>query len=202
MYVQSKVLHLSLFVAMLLPPITASAASDEAVQIKDGIRAQIKEQEPAGEAQRLKNAGESQRLRHRLSETVTEEAERSRLEKREHLRDAEQVQSQVQDPSLEQSGDEDRLTEQDKQQDRDRIRDQDRLMDESHTNDPALSGEQSEETGRRFDPYQFDDHSAGQGFNTDGSMFQKRGGGSVKGAGATSTGSRSGDGGGRGAGKR
>ncbi len=228
MHVQRKVLHLSLLVAMALPPLALSAASDEAAQNMLGQQAQTATQAAAGQAEALQNAGESQRLRQRINEAVNEKAVRSRQEKHEGPSDADQDQLQARDQDKLQTQDQDKLQTQDQDklqtqdqdklqtQDQDKLQtqDQDKLQtrdqDKLHTQDQDGLPEQDKlqtrdrtrDQDRLMDPYGFEDHSAGQGFNSDASMYQRRGGAAAKGAGISSAGSHSGGSTGRGGGKR
>ena len=85
MHLQNKVLHLSLLLAMLLPPFTAAADSSETPMTSADGDDHSGEQVATGkgESYKFKNSGEANRLRHRVNEAEKDEAERRRLERHE-----------------------------------------------------------------------------------------------------------------------
>jgi hypothetical protein len=203
MNVSRKVLHLSLLLAMSLPGYVALALSDETTPASSNAAATHAMQLAVGTggAQRFKNAGDTDRLRHRVNEPVKEQAERSRLEKQAPA-DQLNPQEPLETPDLIKKQDRlrerDQLRDQDPLQDQIRLRDRDRPSDAAQTENPQPAGDQlntRQQTRDQFlDRYQFEQGSAGQGFDTGGSMYRRTdSGGTVGGAGlSTRAGSSSG----------
>lgn len=186
MNVSKKVLHLSLLLAMTLPAAVVLADDSENATTEEGSQTQYETQVAAGKGspQQFKNAGEADKLRHRVNEADKEQAERKRLEKQDQ--DGEQLKEQ------------DRLREQDQ------LKQQDMLKQGDQTGSQQQSGEESQQmsqTRNQFQHrYQYETRSAGQGFSTDGSMFQHMNSHSaMSGVGSATRGS---GGGGGGAGRR
>lgn len=210
MQFQSKVLHLSLLLAMVLPPFAVAADSSETSLTSSDTQDHAGEQVAVGkgESHKFKNAGESSRLRHRVNEAEKDEAERHRLEK--HEDESGTGESSEEGPSGERDRvkdqtrikDQDSLMDQSQVRDRDRIRDPDSERDAGQTDTTAFSSDQRKAQSRQFDPYAFEERPGGQRFSTDGSMYQSMGRSSAKGGGFSSTGSRSAGGTRRGAGGR
>lgn len=177
-----KVLHLSLMLAMTLPVTSALAISIDtslpasANEWQNGIQIA----EAKGAVQQFKNAGDADRLQHRVNEPVNDQAERSRLEKHDQKLDQLKTQDRLKT--------QDQLQDPDHLKDQDRLRDRDRLKDETHTDSQQLSdNQQMLQTQSQFQHrYQFENQSAGQGFNTSGSMYQRKGSGGSMGGGGSS----------------
>lgn len=188
MHSQIKVLHLSLALAMALSPLAISADSSETMPGSVGTNNPGGEQVASGkgQAQQFKNAGESNRLRHRVNEAEKDKATRKRLEKHEGEEDGDGSQDQDQDQLQERE----RKMEQSRSDDQDQEMDQDRVRDQARTRDHQL------------DPYAFENGPAGQDFSDDVSMYQIMSGGSASGNGRSSTASRSAGGTRRGPGGR
>jgi hypothetical protein len=178
MNVSRKVLHLSLLLAMSLPIATIWAASDDSLPLADGIESTSGAQIAAGKsnAQQFKNAGEADKLRHRVNQVDKENADRTRLEQ--HDQDA------------------DSLKQQDRLKDRDQLKDQDKIQDQLRQQDRLKDADQSKTQQQSQNRYLFEKRSAGQGFGSGGSMFQSMGSSSSMGGGHSSA-QRSGGGGGR-----
>jgi hypothetical protein len=186
MNVSRKVLHLSLLLAMSLPIATTWAASDDSLPLADGNESTSGAQIAAGKgnAQQFKNAGEADKLRHRVNQVDKENADRTRLEQ--HDQDADSLKQQ------DRLRDRDQLKDQDKIQDQ--LRQQDRLKDADPTKTQQQSGIQLKQQSQNR--YLFEKRSAGQGFGSGGSMFQSMGSSSSMGGGHSSA-QRSSGGGGR-----
>jgi hypothetical protein len=147
MNVSNKVLHLSLFLAMTLPALGALAETGESEIIGNVGETQSGIQVAAGKSggQQFKNAGEADKLRHRVNEAENDQAERKRLENQDQ--DSDQLKQQ------DRLRDQDRLKDQDQLKDQDRLRDQDQLKDGDQTKTQQQSGDQSIQQ----DPYKFQD---------------------------------------------
>ncbi len=183
MNVSPRVLHLSLMLAMALPAAAALTEESRTAFGADNIRTPDSIQVAAGkgEAARFNNAGEADRLRHRVNEADVEQAVRQRLEKTDGAGD--QLKTQ------------DQLKTRDQLKSQDQLKIHDRLQDGSQSGDQQSSGEQNQPQFRFQDRYQFEEPSAGQGFNTSGSMVRQMGsGGAMSGGGTMSGGSSLGGG--------
>ncbi len=195
-----KVLHLSLVLAMTLPAFGAMAAGDEVVPAGDAAQTQIAAGKGGG--QPFTNAGEADKLRHRVNEPDKEQAQRNRLEKQTGDEDALKQQDRLreQDRLKEQ----DQLKEQDRLRERDQLKEQDRLKDrdrQSGTPQQSGTGKQVQNQYQHIYRFQngasYESGSAGQGFDGGGSMFQRMGGGNPLGSGLPSAGRSAAGGGGR-----
>ncbi len=199
-----RVLHLSIALAMSLPLVNGPAWSDETsvAQVPDESGAEAPDSLPAGTQSMFRNAGESDRLRHRVGENEQAQARRSRLESDANSSAGDTGSTSVRDPRL--------ATDHTPAQDRGRTRDQ--LQDDSlnyeqtrqRTRD-RLTDEARTEPGFE-DPYQFENPMAGQGFNSSGSMYRSMGGNrhgsGVSSAGGTTQSGGHGSGNGNGNGRR
>ncbi|MET0027948.1 MAG: hypothetical protein ABW101_09955 [Candidatus Thiodiazotropha sp.] len=183
-----KVLHLSMALAMTLPLVSAQAWSDETdvTDTPDETVVESPESPVSGTQQMFRNAGESDRLRHRVGENDNGEARRTRLES--------SAESSIGEDDSTVDGDPTVSSDQTPRQDRDRTRDQDQVQDESPDYDQIrqrdrdrLSAEDREDSGFE-DPYQFGNRSAGQGFSTSGSMYRSMGANSRGSGGSSSAG--------------
>ncbi|MET0064998.1 MAG: hypothetical protein ABW076_01495 [Candidatus Thiodiazotropha sp.] len=202
-----KVLHLSMALAMTLPLVSGQAWPEETSVPETPDETVVESPEPAsGTQQMFRNAGESQRLRHRVGENEDAQAQRTRLESAGDVSSGDDGTSAVGDPAL--------ATDHTPSQNRDRTRDQDQQQDQSpdyeqirQRDRDRLSVDDRDESGFE-DPYQFGNRSAGQGFSTSGSMYRSmgansRGSGGSASAGMSQGGAQSGGhGGGSGNGRR
>ncbi|MEJ2693501.1 MAG: hypothetical protein P8166_10705 [Candidatus Thiodiazotropha sp.] len=215
MNVSRKVLHLSLTLAMSLPGYAAIASSDETTPASGNEAAPNATQLAAGKggAQLFKNAGDADLLRHRVNEPAKDQAERSRQERQapadqlnpqdtreipdlikqqDRLRDHDPLRDQDALHDQDRLRERDHLREQDPLHEQDRLRDRDRLSERAQTESPQAAGDQlkarQQSRNQFLDRYQFEQRSAGQGFDTGGSMYQRMGsGGSAIGGGGPST---------------
>ncbi len=183
-----KVLHLSIALAMTLPLVSGQVWSDETGVTDTPDETVVESPDPpiTGTQQMFRNAGESDRLRHRVGENDSGQAQRTRQESATGTSTGDVDSTVDSDPAV--SGDHTPM------QDRDRTRDQDQLQDESPDYDQIrqrdrdrLSAEDRDTSGFE-DPYQFGNRSAGQGFSTSGSMYRSMGTNSHGSGGSSSTG--------------
>ncbi len=165
-----RVLHLSIALAMSLPLFNGPAWSDESpvAEVPDESVTESPDALPQGTQSMFQNAGESDRLRHRVGENEQSQARRSRLESDTESSADDAGSTAVRDPLL--------ATDHTPAQDRDRTRDQlqDDSLDYEQTRQRArdrLTDEAQTEPGFE-NPYQFGNSIAGQGFNTSGSMYR------------------------------